>query len=655
MGKESNHSLSTLKRISELEKRILKYQKSYYTGNGDVIPDAEFDEMWDELAELDPSNIIFTKVGSDIEESYKDSPLNTGNFKKVQHIIPMGSQAKAAGPENFRAWANKMPFDEFLVEYKLDGASIELQYQDGVFVKAITRGDGKIGDDITSNVTKMSGFSKQLSLPFTGGVRGEVIMPHDIHDTFFSDKANCRNAANGLMKRKDGVGSEYLKVICYDVWLKNSAQTQDNTDTVFFADEEQKIKWLTHENFETVKLKICHGAQEVIDYRAQVMELRDTLNYDIDGLVIKGRALDFKDASRARPEKQIAFKFSLEEAVSVLRDVEWSENGATYTPVAIFDPVQLNGTTVQRASLANPDTMRALNVKIGNHIVITKRGEIIPKVETVVKTNTHTVLSEIAFPKVCSTCNTRLIDDGTRLFCPNSLCPKRIHHRIEKWVSVLDIRDFGLTLIRRLYEMNRIKSIYDIYTLTKNEISNLAGLGEKSADKIINSIQGRRSVTLEQFIAGFDIEGIGLTLAEKLIEAGFTTLQKILDATVDDLASINGFGNITAKTLVDGLKENHSEMLRLINEDIIRIISRKSDGILEGLSFCFTGELVNFKRSEAQELVKSLGGSVKTTVVKGLSYLVTNTPESGTSKNIKARQLSVRVITEKEFLALTKK
>ena len=189
-------------RISELEKLIKKYQKSYYDGEGE-IPDSEFDKLWDELKTLDPENKILHKVGAD-----------SGNFEKSKHIMPMGSQEKAADPEQFMSWAVKHEYSEYLVEYKLDGASLELQYKNGNLVKAVTRGDGTTGDVITANAVKMDGVRKQLVtdegklVDFTGGVRGEVIMSHHVHDTLFSDKANCRNAANGLMKRKDGEGSE---------------------------------------------------------------------------------------------------------------------------------------------------------------------------------------------------------------------------------------------------------------------------------------------------------------------------------------------------------------------------------------------------------------------------------------------------------------
>ena len=357
-------------RIKELEELIVKYQKAYYDGEG-IISDAEFDKLWDELKELDPANPILQRVGAD-----------SVNFAKIQHVMPMGSQEKAANPEQFLAWAAKHEYDQYLVEYKLDGASLELQYENGKLVRAVTRGDGSIGDDITANARKMNGVQHEIRkngelIPFTGGVRGEVIMTHEVHQNYFSDKANCRNAANGLMKRKDGQGSEYLKLITYD------ALSTDGKS--FFTTEQEKIRWLMDCGFNVVKLVICKNAERVIAYRAKVMEERKDLEYDIDGLVVKESVINYEDASRARPDRQIAFKFSLEEAVTTLRQVEWSINGGTYTPVAIFDEVELNGTKVQRASLANPDTMRKLGVRIGSHVVVVKRGEIIPKIESVVE------------------------------------------------------------------------------------------------------------------------------------------------------------------------------------------------------------------------------------------------------------------------------
>lgn len=631
-------------RITELESLIKKYQKSYYDGEGE-ISDAEFDKLWDELKELDPKNPILSKVGAD-----------SGNFAKVQHVMPMGSQEKAANPEQFLEWAGKHVYQEYLVEYKLDGASLELQYEHGMLKRAVTRGDGVVGDDITQNAKKMQGVYPALLkdgnvIDFTGGIRGEVIMTHEVHEKYFSDKANCRNAANGLMKRKDGEGSEYLTLIVYDA-LATDGQT-------FFKTEKEKIKFLMDLGFKVVKLVICKNPQRVIDYRAKVMEDRkNIIPYDIDGLVVKEDIINFEDASRARPDRQIAFKFSLEEAVSTLREVEWSISGSTYTPVAIFDEVELNGTKVQRASLANPDTMRALGVAIGSHVVVVKRGEIIPKIENVVEEK-DLVTTPIPFPTICECCKTPLIDEGSRLYCPNKGCEKRVLHQLLKFQQVVDIRDLGETLITELFKTKKVTSISDIYKLTVEDLVSYF-LNEESIEnekesagaiKVYNSIQNHRRMTLPVFLGAFDIEGFGETSAEKLVTAGFNTLEKMLSADETQIASVYGFAEISAKTICDGLKENAAEMQFLVNEKIIEIEGAQ-EGLLSGKSFCFTGELVTMKRNDAEQLVKKNGGTTKSSVTKDLSYLVTNDTQSGSSKNKKAQQFGIAIIDEKQFLSL---
>ncbi len=641
------------KRISELETLIARYQDSYYNGEAE-ISDSDFDALWDELKSIDPANPVLHKVGAD-----------SGNFPKARHVMPMGSQEKAANPEEFLAWAIKHSYSEYLVEYKLDGASLELQYSHGHLVRAVTRGDGTVGDDITANAVKMKNVQQELRgsdggrCDFTGGIRGEVIMTHTVHRTLFASKANCRNAANGLMKRKDGDGSEHLTLIVYDVWATEGEQP--------FADEVEKIEWLKACGFEPVKLHICHSPQEVIDYRASVMEERKALDFDIDGLVIKERAVNHDDALRDRPDRQIAFKFSLEEAVSVVRRVEWNEAGATYTPVAIFDPVDLNGTTVQRASLVNPNTIRALGLKIGSHVVVVKRGEIIPKIESVIAEDGEEgkageEQSAVEQPAVCATCGSTLVDEGTRLYCPNKQCSKRILHQLLKWVSVLDIRDLGDTLVRSLFKDGVLRSISDIYTLDDKKLTpyflkeDSISQDRKSlgARKVALSIQKHREVPLARFVAGFDIEGIGETVVEKLVAGGYNTLEKLFAASEEDIAAVYGFAKIMAKTLVEGLEENRKEMEALVANGTVIVEQGETGGALAGKSFCFTGELSSMKRADAQNLVKKLGGSVKSSVVKDLSYLVTNDTSSGSAKNAKAAKLGIPVINEEQFLALVR-
>jgi DNA ligase (NAD+) len=626
-------------RKNELERLIKRHQELYYNGQPE-ISDAEFDALWDELALIDPGNAIFEAVGADAADGWP----------KARHLMPMGSQEKASNPEDFLLWCAKVAHEEYIVQYKLDGASLELQYEAGSLVKAVTRGDGEIGDDITPNASRMSGVVKKLPAAFSGGIRGEVLMPHKVHERKYSDKANCRNAANGLMKRKDGSGSEDLVVVCYDA--NGYIAGAGNDAALPFADEVEKGEWLGRMGFAVSPQEIFVKPEDVIEYRARVMDRRASLSYDIDGLVVKCREIDKADMARARPEKQIAFKFSLEEAISVLREIEWSESGSYYTPIGILDPVHLAGTTVQRANLVNTNLMRAMDLKIGSRVIITKRGEIIPKIEGLVENPKDA--REIVAPSVCS-CGAALTDEGTRLYCPNPGCPKKLRHRLEKWLSVLDVRDFGSVIVGKLVDSGRVRSIPDLYGLKSEELAGYDRMGETLARKILRNLAAKNEISLARFIAGFDIEGVGELNAEKAIAAGFDSLEKIKSAAQEELAVVDGLGDITAKTIADGLALLGPEMDALLAMGVVRILPPSALGPFSGKSFCFTGELKTMKRPEAEGLVRSLGGTPKPSVTKGLSYLVTNDPFSGSDKNKKAASYGVGIIDEEEFLRMAGK
>jgi len=625
------------KRIRELEYLIRHHQELYYNGEPE-ISDEEFDALWDELASIDPANPIIASIGAD----------RSDRWPKYRHRMIMGSLSKASDPESFLAWAAKVRYPLYLVQYKLDGASIELQYDEGGFARAVTRGDGVIGDDITPNVVRMNGVPNRLPEPFTGSVRGEVLMSKRVHASKYSDKANCRNAANGLMKRKDGQGVEDLDIVCYDAVGRLPTGEA-------FSTEREKIAWLKRMGFNVVPTIECKSPEEIIVYRAKIMELRPTLEYDIDGLVVKGDRIDFEDMNKMRPELQIAFKFSPEEAVTTLIAVEWSESGTTVTPIGIVEPVRLAGTTVQRANLANPGIIRSMDLRIGSKVVITKRGEIIPKIESLVENPKDAI--PIPIPSHCSLCGAGLIDEDTRLYCPNPECPGKAYHRLEKWLSVIDIKDIGSTLLKRLFEAKRVVRIPDLYTLTMNDLISFERIGRKSAQKILRNIRERNEVSLSQFIAGFDIEGIGLLMAEKLIEAGYDTLDKILAASPADFEKIAGFAEISAKTLYEGLRLVEEDMRKLVDSGYVRIRpplpkTQRTANPVSGNSFCFTGELRSMKRSEAEKLVREKGGIIKSSVTKDLDYLVTNDPSSGSEKNRKAKELSIKIIDEEQFLEM---
>ena len=627
-------------RIKILARLIEGYQNSYYNGEAE-IPDAEFDLLWDELKNLAPGHPLFKKVGKD----------NTDGFPKMKHLIPMGSQEKAANPAEFRAWAKKTSPESCVVQFKLDGASLELQYEKGKLKMAVTRGDGTIGDEITANALRMNGVKPEISRTFSGGVRGEVVMTRRVWKEKYSSKANCRNAANGIMRRKDGEGCEDLSFISYDA--------ASNGNDSYFKNEIEKITWLREQGFNVTETRQFGDPEEIINYRTEIAEKRKDLDIDIDGLVVKDFLTDMTDLRRSRPERQIAFKFDLEMAYSILREVEWSESGATYTPIGIVDPVRLAGTTVQRANLNNPDMIRAMGLKIGSAVSVVKRGEIIPKIEGLAPPDAIKELpvkNEIVFPAKCAVCGSALEDGGTRLYCPNPSCPKKLHHRLEKWVSVLDIRELGEKLLRQLFDSGRVMNISDLYSLTEAELAEFERMGELSAAKVIRHIRKKRELSLSTFIAGFDLEGVGELIMEKAVSSGFDTLDKIKTAKVKDLSEVYGLGEITARTIVQGLKECSAEIDKVLDSGIISIAPppEAAEVPLKGFSFCFTGELKTMKRNQAEENVKALGGSVKSTVVKDLTYLVTNDTESGSSKNTKALELGIKIINEANFLALLK-
>lgn len=620
--------------IEDLEKKIKFYQDDYYQG-GQQISDAEFDKMWDRLTYLDPNNPILQKVGSDLED---DEEEELDGFAKAKHLIPMGSQKKAANPEAFLEWADEHRYPEFLVQYKLDGASLELQYDEGKFVKAVTRGDGVMGDAVTVNVSKMQGVQKTLKDPFTGGVRGEVLMFHGVKAEHYSEKANCRNAATGVMKRKDGTGSEHLHVIVYDA---------TSTEGDEFADELEKIDWLKEMGFDVVQTTVLKTPEEVIQYRAKVMDDRKNLEFDIDGLVIKNNDIDQADLAKARPDKQIAFKFSLDEAITDLKSVFWSEKGATYTPVAQVTPVALCGTTVKQANLCNPNLIKNLNLMVGSRVVITKRGEIIPKIESLVENPAG--CTPIDIPTKCATCGADLVNGGSKLYCPNPACDKKGIHQILKWISALSLMDIGPAIVKRLYAEGLVTSIYGLYQLKASDVARLDRMGDSSAANIVKNRDAIKKVSLPKFVDGFDIPDIGETYVTKLMSAGYDSLDKLLKLRVSEIAGLPGIGQITAEKIVRGLADNKDEMLKVAAE-CVEIDAPKTGGKLAGKSFCFTGVL-GIKRAEAEKMVVDAGGTAASSVSKTLSYLVTNETDP-TGKYLKAQQLGIPIVSEDEFLAM---
>jgi len=620
-------------RIKRLQDQIKYHQHLYYNAQP-KITDAEFDKLWDELKLLDPNNEVFSKIGTDF-----DTSLN-----KIRHIIPMNSQAKVTNSGEFTKWARKMGYDLFITQFKLDGISVELQYINGKFKRGVTRGDGRVGDDISNNVKKMKYFVPEVDSEFTGAVRAEIILTKCIFNKKYPEAKNSRNMASGITKRKSGEGSEDLTILAID----SLSQNPDHR----FKNEVEKIDWLKTNQFKTVRTYFFKSIKQVVSFRDEVMDtIRSSLNYDIDGLVIKGNEIDLEDMKRARPTKQVAFKFDPEEVESTVKKVEWSESGANYTPIAIIEPVSIAGTTVQRASLANPNVVKELNLKIGSKVIVSKRGDIIPKIERVIHTPPDA--ENVQYPTTCDACKTPLMDEGTRLYCPNKECSKRTYHRLLKWIRKLEVKNFGELILKQLFTSGKVQKIADLYELKVSDLTKLERVGERSAQKALNNLFAVKEIPLSKFVGGFDLENIGESLVEKIVQAGYDTLDKIRNITVHDLKRVELFADITANQFHTEFHSLYFEMQEVLktNKITIRRKTKMGSNKLAGLTFCFTGKLENMSRTEANAKVSEHGGAPKSGVVKDLSYLVTNSTER-TSKYTKAQDQGSKIITEEEFLVM---
>ncbi|MDR0676711.1 MAG: DNA ligase (NAD(+)) LigA [Elusimicrobiota bacterium] len=523
----------------ELEKFIIKHQELYYDGNPEISDD-EFDKYFNQLKKEYPKSKILKNIGT----------TTTKGFQKAEHFHIMGSQNKCADMKEFETWYNRKKRADLIVSLKLDGASIALYYLNGKFDKAITRGNGKIGDLCKDNVLKMNGFPLEVSDNFSGQIRGEVLLLKE-NLKYFPDAKNCRNMAVGAMKRKDGEGCDKLNIICYDIYSACDLQ---------FEREIKKLEWLLKNKFEVVPYEILFSPEDVEKFRKKIQDSRNKIRYDLDGLVIKDDIIDEEDCLRERPlNSQIALKFDLEQAETILREVEWSENFGQFTPVAIFDPVQLDGTTVSRASLANTNIMGELNLCIGDTVEVTKRGEIIPKIISVIK---HIENGEkIKIIDKCPCCNTPLIDTKQTIYCPNINCDLTKLHNLKKWIDEMEIQFIGPEILEKLYYQCNCKEIHNLFELEVEDISKIDGMGEKIAKKIIKEIRNDKNFKLDKIIAGvFDNRLIGSKRIRNLINAGYNTFEKLKNLKIDEIKEVDGWSDVLANEWVDMINLKSKEL-----------------------------------------------------------------------------------------------
>jgi DNA ligase (NAD+) len=416
-----------------------------------------------------------------------------------------------------------------------------------------------------------------------------------------------------------------------------------------FNTEKGCIDWLRANGFDVDTPVEVSSAEEVIKLRNELPALKKKMGLDMDGLVIKPNKINYQDwLNNDRPKTQVAFKPELEVAITKLISVEWSASGKNRTPVAIVEDCDLNGTTVSRANLCNTDLIKKLGIKVCSLVEIHKAGEIIPQITKVISTPDYAF--DVPVPTVCEFCGEPLTDNGTSLTCNNSNCPETLKHRIDKWIDKQGIMYLARKTLDKIPGVNKIE---DLYGLTMDSVKGVEGFGD-GFQRVLKEIDKTREVTLAKFVAGFDLEGIGERVIQPVIDYyNCETLEDLFKLTVTHLVKVDGIADITAKAIVANLKEFKNQMVSL--NKIVKIKGEKKmevkNGNLNGMSFCFTGKL-SMKRAEAQALVTENGGINKDGVTAGLTYLVTDTPDSGSSKNVKAQKLGTQVIDEAAFMRL---
>lgn len=623
-----------------LENRIKKYQREYYKGTP-LISDEEFDKLWDELRDKYPDSKLLREVGSDLK-------ADTG--KKQRHYMLMGSQDKFNNPEDLHKWlvSEDIQFP-VVVETKADGISIELQYLNGELICALTRGNGYEGENVTSALALVNGVPRYGvanldSTRFTGAVRGELLIERHLFDKKYGESfKNPRNFVAGAVKNEKFRNFSDLMLVAYDVY-----SSQNNYWAC--AREDRKIEFLKNNNFIPVDHWGCKTEQEIVE----LWKKHDSgsFPYDADGLVIKQNQVDFNDYKELRPKKQHAFKWQDEGEITTVLDVEWSRSGTTFTPVAILEPVDIEGSTVSRASLANPSLLKSLNLRIGDKVLVTKRGMIIPKIEKVVEHSEDG--KEVDIPKVCPRCGSAIKVSEKSAYCSNPYCPGNTEHQISKWLDVLDVKGFGEVMRKDLsfWDIHSISSLYD-ENLTSEMIKEY---GSINCGKAFNDLWAKsKDMTLSQFIAGFDIEGIGIELVNELIKAGYDTFEKIDNLGIAELSEVNNWSEKRAGIFRTGWLQNRSEMRFMLNEHITLKESKPSeeaDGALKGLHICVTGKLENFSRKQIEDFLKQNGAIADSGVTSKTDILVTNDRTSGSSKLKNAEKYGTRIISEKELMDL---
>lgn len=648
-------------RIKELTELIEYHNNLYYNNDEPEISDFEYDKLLRELENLEEE---FPSLKTPLSPTNKVGGNAGEKFSPVVHTVPMESLHDSFSHEELREFDRKIrettPDVRYIVEPKFDGLSVSCEYQNGVFVRGSTRGDGITGEDVTDNLMTIKSLPKKIAnAPEYLEVRGEVYMSFESFEALVKRQEendekiskNPRNAAAGSLRQKN---SKITAQRNLDIFIFNIQQVVGAE----FSSHRQSLDYLSELGFPTSFYRVCDTIDEVIEEIERIGNNRGEYDYAIDGAVVKVDDFSTREVlgSTAKyPRWAEAYKYPPEEKTTKLIDIEINVGRTgVLTPVGIFEPVLLAGTTVSRATLHNRDFIEEKGICIGDTVVIRKAGEIIPEVLCVVSHEDDAKL--YTFPEICPSCGSKVSqDDEAAIRCTNTDCPAQLMRHLIHFVSrdAMDIDGLGPAVLEQLVANNLVKSPADLYRLTLEDITNLDRKAEKSAKNLINSIEKSKDNELYRLIFALGIRNIGLKAA-KLICENFETIDDIMNSKATDFEAIDGFGEIMALNLenyfsLESTKQLVSE-LKALGLKMKSTLKKTEGGIFEGKTFVLTGTLSTMKRSEASKIIEANGGKTSSSVSKKTSYVLAG--EDAGSKLTKAQSLGVTIITEEEFKAM---
>jgi DNA ligase (NAD+) len=667
----ANMASDTRRRVEQLRAEIRRHDYLYYVLNQPQISDQQYDKLFAELKSLEEKHPELITPDSPTQR-VSEQPLE--GFKTVKHAVPMLSMDNTYNAEELRAFDERVAKGlegrdyNYVVELKIDGVASSLRYEHGLLVTGATRGDGRVGDDITANVrtikaVPLSLIGNKIKIPEILEVRGEVYMPTKAFVELNKQRekagealfANPRNATAGSLKLLDSkiAAQRKLAFFAYATGEVSQPLAEDHYETLQAF---KKLGLPVNPNIKKAK-----DIDEVIEICNSWTDKKQDLPYQIDGMVVKVNNLEQREilgyTGRA-PRWCISYKFAAEQAETVVESIDVQVGkGGTLTPVANLAPVLLAGTTVKRATLHNFDQVARLDVREGDTVIIEKAGEIIPQVVEVKKERRPKGTLPFKLPKKCPNCGGDVKKDAEGVFlrCVNPHCLGQLKERLRYFAGrgQMDIENLGEALIDQLVDTGLVKNFADIYKLTKEDLVELERMADKSAQNVIDSIEASKTRPLWRLVAGLGIRHIGTQTAQMLAEQ-FGTLKALMSANQAELDAIEQIGEKVAESVYEFFHndKNISVINELLTEGVKPELPKKakSKGKLAGKTIVVTGTLQNFSRQQAEQAIRNAGGKAASSVSKNTDFVLAG--ENPGSKIDKARKLKVKVISEKEFMEM---